>query len=121
MKATLSLPKRLMLVGGATAGLLAMSAVTASASTWYHWGGDEWGANCEAYVGGSSYNWAVGVVSGGSNCSVYLEQWNTQTGGTTTTNWSDGVTTPLYHNDGVHEVRVILWTGTTEGKGPWVN
>jgi len=125
MKTALSLSKKLMLVGGVTAGLLALGATTASASVPYYYGGDTVSQNCHAYIisNGSSSNWAIGVVSGNVNCEVRLEQRNLKTGGTAYTAWAYGETIPWYHNDGVHQLRVFLYDGISGATGPgaWVN
>ncbi|MEY9875342.1 hypothetical protein ABH931_004843 [Streptacidiphilus sp. MAP12-33] len=121
MKAAL-FSKKLMFVGGTVAGLLALTATSASASAYY--GGDTVSQNCHAYIigSGSSSNWAIGVVSGNVNCEVRLWQRNVNTGGQTSTAWGYGQTTALYHNDGVHQLRVELYDGVSgaDGFGVWV-
>jgi type 1 fimbria pilin len=124
VKTTLSLKKTLAL-GVATAGLLGASTATASASSTYSFGGDVVTAHCHAWIvsSGNSWNWAVGIVEGDSNCQVQLEQENVNTGGNQSTNWSTNETSALYHNDGVHKLRVWVYDGTSNvmGPGAWVN
>ncbi|MER5542357.1 hypothetical protein ACWDBD_31735 [Streptomyces sp. NPDC001118] len=115
----------LMAVGAATAGLLGLTATTASASSTYYFGGNVVSQHCEAWVvsNGNSWNWAIGTVEGDANCQVRLWERNINTGGQTFTSWSTNQTSPLYHNDGVHQVRVEMWDGTSGsyGTGIWVN
>lgn len=111
----------LAIAGGATIGL----GGSASASSSYYWGGDDISQNCHAWIvsNGTSWNWADGIVEGNAYCWVRLEARNVNTGGTQYTQWSSNVTTPLYHNDGVHQLRVEMWDGTsgTDRYGAWVN
>lgn len=112
----------LALVGGATIGL----GGTASASSTYYFGGDVVTQNCHAWIvsNDNSWNWADGFVEGDAYCQVLLEATNVNTGGVQDTQWSSsGLTTPLYHNDGVHRLRVWVYDGDTgaEGPGAWVN
>ncbi|MEY9838283.1 hypothetical protein [Streptacidiphilus sp. EB103A] len=111
----------LALAGGATIGL----GGTANASSTYYFGGDTVTQNCHAWIvsNGNSWNWADGIVEGDANCQVILEATNVNTGGVQFTQWSSGLTTPLYHNDGVHKLRVWVYDGTSgaEGPGAWVN
>lgn len=109
----------------AAAGLTVATGGTASASTPYYFGGDTITQNCHAWIisNGSSWNWAIGVVSGDSNCEVRLWQRNLNTGGQAISAWGYGQTIPWYHNDGVHQLRVEVWDGTSGhgGPGAWVN
>jgi len=127
LKATLSLPKKLMLVGATTVGILSLTVTNAFASLYtYSFGGDTISPHCHAWVvsDGSSWNWAAGIVEGDSNCEVRLEERNITKSGTVFTAWQYGWSGDEYHNDGVHQVRVWLYDGTAGGApgyGAWVN
>lgn len=121
----MSVTKKILVVGVAVAGLIGASGASASASSTYYFGGEVYAGNCEAWIisDGNSWNWAVGIVEGGSNCVVELEQENVNNpdGPHAFTSWSYGETTRLYHNDGVHKLRVWVSSGTGGGPGHWVN
>jgi type 1 fimbria pilin len=123
--ASLSAAKKMLVVGVATAGLIGASTASASASSTYEFGGNVVAGNCEAWIisDGNSWNWAVGIVEGGSNCVVELEQENINNpnGPHAFTAWSFGETTSLYHNDGVHKLRAWVSNGVGGGPGKWVN
>ncbi|MFJ8437228.1 hypothetical protein ACIQ9P_38645 [Kitasatospora sp. NPDC094019] len=122
MKANPGLPKKLLLVSGMAAGLIGLSGTNAFAA------GDVYGSTCIAVVTqapGQGSNWAVGAATNRNphHCTgqVRLEQWNVNTGDTTYTAWSSSLTVPMYHNDGVHRLRVQLHeAGGTDTWGAWV-